>query len=283
MKRGYPLVGVAKECIGRRPVSSRRVYFMRSLSGSPTIYLFYDSDEAAYYEDDDEPASETAFGWVSANHAKDIWLQHDKGWCNYYEASNTVVFTDNVGPATKQDRIGDLMQITETCTDFVRQSRGWRSDDPPDFGQQPPAARAAESKENHMAYAPQAPKALGFSASGVVASLVNNNKDGLQAAAYLEAGRIANNQLTKLASKSLPMMVRGYADTAVGKIVMANLAQQIIMQFRPQEPKLVKLSQAMVTEAMQSLIQTVDIEGFIDQLVGSADGQRALSKLPEVD
>lgn len=278
MKKGYQRAGKAA-CGMQPPENWARVFFRRAKSGGPTIYLYRGKQHAD--DADTYGASEASysFGWVPGEYAKTINLQQNEGWCNYYTGSDSVVFTDNYGPATKHDRIADLFQVTEQYTDFVRQSRDWRSDTSPDFGQQPPAARAAESKENFMAYAPQAPKALGFSASGVVASLVNNNKDGLQAAAYLEAGRIANNQLTKLASKSLPIMVRGYADTAVGKIVVANLAQQIILQFRPQEPKLVKLSQAMVTEAMQSLIQTIDIEAFIDQLVGSAEGRRALDKL----
>lgn len=128
-----------------------------------------------------------------------------------------------------------------------------------------------------MAYQPQGASSIGSTLSTVI----NRNKDAAQAAAYLEAGRIANNQAAKLASKALPMMVRGYADTAAGKIVIANLAQAAFAQFRPQEPKLVKLGQAMAAQAFQELIQTVDIDAFIDGLLSTDATKKALANIPD--
>lgn len=128
-----------------------------------------------------------------------------------------------------------------------------------------------------MAYQPQGASSIGSTLSTVI----NRNKDAAQAAAYLEAGRIANNQAAKLAAKALPMMVRGYADTAAGKIVIANLAQAAFAQFRPQEPKLVKLGQAMAAQAFQELIQTVDIDAFIDGLLSTDATKKALANIPD--
>jgi len=105
------------------------------------------------------------------------------------------------------------------------------------------------------------------------------NKAAATSAAFLEAGRIANNQLTKVASKKLPIVVRGYADHPLGKLVIANLAAMAAQHFRGDDANLKKLTSAMTVQAYQELIQTVDIEGIIDELLESKEVKRALSKL----
>jgi hypothetical protein len=115
----------------------------------------------------------------------------------------------------------------------------------------------------------------------VASAVINRNKEAATSAAYLEAGRIANNQVSKLALKALPMGVRGFVDTPGGKIVIANLAMAAFAQFRPQEPKLTKLGQAMAAQAFQELIQTVDVEGFIDQMLAGEGVKKALANLPD--
>ncbi len=112
-------------------------------------------------------------------------------------------------------------------------------------------------------------------------TFINTNKGAFAQAGYLEAGRIANNQIIKLAGKSLPHMVRGYADTPVGKLVIANLAQMAAQQLRPQDPTLQKLTTAMTVAAYQEVIQTIDIECWLDQLLGTPEIKRAMKKLGE--
>lgn len=104
--------------------------------------------------------------------------------------------------------------------------------------------------------------------------IVANNKSVAVNAAYMEAGRIANNQVTKLVAAKAPLMVKGYVDTPVGKVVLANLTVMAVEQFRPTDVKLKKVSVAMMTQAYQELIQTVDIEGMLNELT-SSDGIKA--------
>lgn len=115
--------------------------------------------------------------------------------------------------------------------------------------------------------------------SNITTNFINTNKGAFAQAGYLEAGRIANNQLIKLSKPMLPMLARGYAETPVGKLVIANLAQMAAAQLRPQDPTLAKLTTAMTVAAYQEVIQTVDIEGWLDQLLGSPEIKRAMSKL----
>ena len=109
---------------------------------------------------------------------------------------------------------------------------------------------------------------------------LNANKDLAKSAAFLEAGRIANNKLVAVASSQLPLMARGYANTPVGKLVLANLLLISVQKFKPDNATLAKLGYAAVTQAYAELIQSFDIEGVIDgflkdtriaQVLGSLD------------
>lgn len=110
-------------------------------------------------------------------------------------------------------------------------------------------------------------------------AVIESNKTAATQAGYLEAGRLANKQAAKLAGKHLPLMLRGYADTAVGQLVIANLAQIAVKQLRPNDPTLVKLTDAMVVQGFQALYQTVDLDSILDSLLSSPEMQRAVGKL----
>ena len=113
----------------------------------------------------------------------------------------------------------------------------------------------------------------------MINKLIESNKKAVVSASFLEAGRISNNQLNKLVAKKLPIMVRGYADTTLGRVVLANLAQMALENFRPQDPKATRLGQAMVTEAYGQLIQEFNIEEILADLLKSSGVAKALTKL----
>ena len=119
-----------------------------------------------------------------------------------------------------------------------------------------------------------------------ISNLIEINKTSATSAAYMEAGHIANKQLGKVMSKQLPMMARGYADTPLGHLIMANLAVLAIDHFRPDQRQLRRLAQAMQVQAYQELLQKLDIDGMIDDLLDNGGIKRALAKLqdtPEED
>ncbi len=134
-----------------------------------------------------------------------------------------------------------------------------------------PAALAAQSeiKETTM--------------SSTVNKIVANNVNLGTSAAFLEAGRIANGQITKVAAKNLPLMVRGYADTALGQLVLANIAKLAQEHFRPNDDKLQKLTNAMVVSAYQTVLQQFDIEEMIDDMLSNATIKKALKSVETAD
>lgn len=116
-------------------------------------------------------------------------------------------------------------------------------------------------------------------ASGIAAS----NFSAAKTAAVMEAGRIANVEITKVLAKRLPMMVKGYADTPAGRLVVANLAGVALQQFRPDDARLKALVDAMQVQAYQELLQTIDIEGFIDGLLENPKIKNAVGRLTAED
>lgn len=112
---------------------------------------------------------------------------------------------------------------------------------------------------------------------------LNANKDLAKSAAYLEAGRITNNKLQALVVPQLPLMVRGYANTPVGKLVLANLLLVGIQKFKPENQALSKLAYASVTQAYAEVFESFDIEGIIDGFMKDSAVGRALGIVSELD
>jgi hypothetical protein len=201
------------------------------------------------------------------NHGRDL------GWFRKSELP-----LRNASTVTILAERGRLVAVKRDDGQFDLYQKGWEPKTPAEPPKLPPLQFGTvfnnpleTTKENTMNFAQ------------TTNSLINNNKSAASQAGYLEAGRIANNQFTKLAAKSLPMMLRGYADTAVGKLVIANLAQMAASHLRPQDATLAKLTGAMTVAAYQGVIQTVDIEGWLNELLGSPEIKRAMDKLNVVD
>lgn len=115
----------------------------------------------------------------------------------------------------------------------------------------------------------------------IMNSLVDKNVQIAQNAAFLEAGRIANNQAVKVVGAKAPLMVKGYVDTAFGKLLIANAASVAAEKLRPQDKRLEKLTRAMITEAWQEVYQTFDFEKMVDEMLSNASVKAALIKIDE--
>ena len=114
---------------------------------------------------------------------------------------------------------------------------------------------------------------------GTVDKMVDTNKMVATQAAFQEAGRIALNQITKVATKQAPLMVKGYIDTPAGKLVIANMAVMAVNQFRPNDQKLQRLTQAALQQAYQEMYQSFDIEKFIAEFVDNSTIKSALNQI----
>ena len=113
--------------------------------------------------------------------------------------------------------------------------------------------------------------------------ILDTNKSVATQAAFQEAGRIFLNQITKVAAKQAPMMLRGYVETPAGKLAIANAAVFAVQHFRPTDAKLNRLANAALAQAYLEVYKTFDIEALIDGFLDNDTIKRALTAAGDND
>lgn len=100
-----------------------------------------------------------------------------------------------------------------------------------------------------------------------LAQIIEQNKDSAIQAGKLEAGRTVNQQLGAVMAKSLPLMVRGYAQTELGHLVVANLFLLAVQNFASDNKVAMALAESAVNSASYELLRGLDIPKLIDDVV----------------
>lgn len=104
-----------------------------------------------------------------------------------------------------------------------------------------------------------------------IANIVAANKSAVVNAAKLEAGKIALTQITKVAAKKAPFMIKGYIDTPIGRVVIANLLSVAVDQYAPTNQKAKVVASAAMEAAMLEMVQSFNIAEMIDEMVKGID------------
>lgn len=104
-----------------------------------------------------------------------------------------------------------------------------------------------------------------------ITETLSKNKAAAITAGKIEAGRIAIKQVSKVVTPKLPMMMRGYADTAIGRVVMANLFNFAVQQFASDNKTAQLVSDAMLEGAMLEMLQSFNVQEMIEGVVDKVD------------
>lgn len=104
-----------------------------------------------------------------------------------------------------------------------------------------------------------------------VKKVVNTNVDAAKVAASITAGKTLNKVVADKVTPQLPMLVRGYANTALGRVVIANIADFAVKQFLPTNEKAQIASKAMMEAAMVELLESFDFESIVNDIVSSVE------------
>lgn len=110
-------------------------------------------------------------------------------------------------------------------------------------------------------------------------AIVAANKNAAVNAAKLEAGSIVLKKVSGIAASKAPFMIRGYVDTAVGRVVIANLLNFAVSQYAPNNRKAVIAADAAMQAAMLELVQSFNVGEMIDEVLKGVN----LSSLIEND
>lgn len=104
-----------------------------------------------------------------------------------------------------------------------------------------------------------------------VSNIVTANKSAAVSVAKIEAGRIAVKQAVKLVKPAVPMMARGYLETELGELAVANLFKFAVDNFASNNDKAKVVADAMLQGAMLGAIQSLNIEQLINDVMDKVD------------
>ena len=105
----------------------------------------------------------------------------------------------------------------------------------------------------------------------MVTRTVSSNTDAVKVAAKIATGRTVNAVFTKqlVDRKLLPMMLRGYADSPLGAVVIANIVDFGVKQFAADNAKFAYVSDAMMASAMVDLLAEFDFEAIMNDVLSN--------------
>jgi len=105
----------------------------------------------------------------------------------------------------------------------------------------------------------------------MVKRTVDANAEASKVAAEIATGRTVTSVVAKQLRnrKVLPLMVRGYADTAIGTVVIANLVGFAVKQFAAENAKFNYVSNEMMQAAMVDLLSEFDFEAIMNDVLSN--------------
>lgn len=112
---------------------------------------------------------------------------------------------------------------------------------------------------------------MGLNIKDTVNVMVEGNKGAFKESAKRRTGTILNDRLVRIVGPRLPLMVRGYADTELGRAALANIFAAGLVHFGYNHPKLITASEAMVNDAMDKVLGSFNIEEMVNELLDGVD------------
>jgi hypothetical protein len=103
----------------------------------------------------------------------------------------------------------------------------------------------------------------------VASSVLDANKQAALAVAEITIGKAALKSAGKLVKPKLPMFVRGYADTPLFDVIIANLVHIAVDARFKDNVKARKISKAMMTAAALTVSEHFDVDGMIEDFIDS--------------
>lgn len=94
---------------------------------------------------------------------------------------------------------------------------------------------------------------------------VDQNKQATIIASKMEAGRILNKQIIKQAKPHVPMFFRGYLDTPLAPVILANLVA--LAGNHTDNKRIKQISELMLLAAADTTIQSFNLDQIIDDVL----------------
>jgi hypothetical protein len=103
-------------------------------------------------------------------------------------------------------------------------------------------------------------------------AVASANKEAIKDSGKIIAGNIINNRLEQVIVPKLPLMVRGYASTPLGRAALANVIAGVIIHTMPTNDKAILAAECMIQSASLELASSFNIEEMINDLLDGVPG-----------
>ncbi len=101
--------------------------------------------------------------------------------------------------------------------------------------------------------------------------MIDQNKEGFKTSAKRRAGKMFNDRAVALVQSKLPFGTKAYAETELGRFVIANLISAAIVKFGYTNEKLLIVAEAGVADATDQALGSLNLEGIINDLLDGID------------
>lgn len=110
--------------------------------------------------------------------------------------------------------------------------------------------------------------------------IVDDNAEAAKIAAKITVGKTLNSTLIKKVKPQLPMLVRGYTDSVLADVVIANIANFAVQNFFEDNEKAVYAADAMMQAAMVEFMSKVNIEEILSSLLSGVSIPDSVTEKP---
>lgn len=101
--------------------------------------------------------------------------------------------------------------------------------------------------------------------------IMSANTNAAQVAAQITAGKTINKAVVAKIKPQLPMMVRGYADSALAPVIAANLISFAVTSFASDNNKAVWVADAMMVAAMSEFMENFNVDKMLAEVLATVD------------
>ena len=112
-------------------------------------------------------------------------------------------------------------------------------------------------------------KKMSYKETNIVKRTTDANVSAGKVAATIATGKTINALVASKVVPQLPLMVKVYADTAIGTLVIANIVDFVVKQYMADNRKANFASDAMMQAAMVELLAEFDFEVMIEDILSN--------------
>jgi len=101
----------------------------------------------------------------------------------------------------------------------------------------------------------------------IACALGESNKEAFVVSTKQQVGTAVLQKLTKVVGPKAPLMVRGYIDTPVGRVILANILAAAAVKYFPNNGKLLYAAEAATFAAMDEVLREFDVQGIVSDIL----------------